>query len=115
MDAVRSEYERAGALERFHQEAFTPPVLDAGPTGGIVRFTASGTDATNDGRPLLDQAEAAGLAPRHGCRMGVCHTCTRTLHSGTVRNAITGVVTSDPGVEIQVCVNVPVGDVDIDL
>ena len=117
MDAVRAEYERAGVAHRFHQEAFTLPQLiaEAGTVCGTVRFADSDVTADNDGRPLLVQAEAAGLRPAAGCRMGVCHTCTRTLRRGTVRNAVTGVVTSDPDVEVQVCVNVPVGDVDIAL
>lgn len=122
MDSVRDHYESAGAGHRFHQEAFTLPqfVAETGAVGGSVRFRASDLVVESDGRPVLDQAEAAGLSPRHGCRMGICHTCTRSLTCGTVRNAVTGELTSGPqsderGVEIRVCVSVPVGDVDIDL
>ena len=50
-----------------------------------VTFADSGVEVTDDGRPLLDQAEAAGLTPESGCRMGICHSCTRRKTSGVVR------------------------------
>lgn len=117
MDSVRGHYEGAGAAHRFHQEAFTLPqfVSEAGTVGGSVRFGSSGIVVDNDGRPLLDQAENAGLRPQHGCRMGICHTCSRSLTCGTVRDAVTGELASEKDVEIRVCVSVPVGDVEIDL
>ena len=117
MDSVRALYDEAGAPDRFHQEAFTLPILigESGTGGGIVRFGASDLTVESDGRPLLDQAEAAGLSPQHGCRMGICHTCTRSLACGTVRDAVTGELTTGTDVDIRVCVSVPVGDVEIDL
>ena len=51
-------------------------------TGGRVSFTDSGVEATDDGQPLLVQAENAGLTPESGCRMGICHSCTRRKTSG---------------------------------
>ena len=48
----------------------------------------------DDGRPLLEQAEAAGLTPESGCRMGICHSCTRRKTRGAVKNLITGAVSS---------------------
>ena len=117
MDSVHRHYEGAGAGDHFHQEAFTLPMLvgEAGSTGGSLRFGASGIEVASDGRVMLEQAEDAGLAPEHGCRMGICHTCTRSLTCGTVRNAVSGELTSDPGVDVRICVSVPVGDVEIDL
>lgn len=117
MDSVRSLYDEAGAAHRFHQEAFTLPQIfgEAGAGGGSVRFGASALVVESDGRPLLDQAEEAGLSPKHGCRMGICHTCTRSLTAGCVRDAVTGELTSGTDVDIRVCVSVPVGDVEIDL
>jgi hypothetical protein len=47
--------------------------------------------------------------------MGICHTCTRRLCSGVVRDAVTGDLTNGPDVSIRICVSVPVGDVEIDL
>jgi ferredoxin len=98
-------------------ESFVPPVFEppANPTGGRVTFADSNVDVVDDGRPLLEQAEAAGLKPENGCRMGICHTCTRRKTSGTVRNLVTGAVSTGPDEKVQICVSVPVGDVDIAL
>ncbi|MEY2474381.1 MAG: stearoyl-CoA 9-desaturase oxidoreductase [Actinomycetota bacterium] len=117
MDAVRALYDAVGAPHRFHNEAFTLAAFvgEAGDVGGALRFGASGIDVASDGRTVLEQAEAAGLTPQNGCRMGICHTCPRRLAAGTVRNAVTGELTSDRDVDVRICVSVPVGDVEIDL
>ncbi|OBJ47418.1 ferredoxin reductase [Mycobacterium asiaticum] len=111
VDAVRQH------CENVFTESFVPPVIEApaNPTGGRVSFAGSKVDVVDDGRPLLEQAEAAGLSPENGCRMGICHTCTRRKTSGTVRNLVTGAVSTGPDEKVQICVTVPVGDVEIDL
>lgn len=97
-------------------ETFTPPAFaPAESTGGRVSFRDSGIGVVDDGRPLLDQAEAAGLTPESGCRMGICHTCTRRKTRGAVRNLITSAVSSADDEDVQICVSVPVGDVEIAL
>jgi stearoyl-CoA 9-desaturase NADPH oxidoreductase len=98
-------------------ESFVPPNLDvpAKPSGGRVTFADSAIDVTDDGRSLLEQAESAGLNPANGCRMGICHTCTRRKTSGVVRNLTSGAVSTAPDEDVQICVSVPVGDVDIAL
>ena len=75
----------------------------------------AGQTVPNDGRTLLEQAEAAGLRPEFGCRMGICHTCSCRKTAGSVRNAITGEVSAAEDEEIRICVSVPVGDVQIEL
>jgi ferredoxin-NADP reductase len=98
-------------------ESFVPPVFGpvAEASGGRVSFTDSGAELVDDGRPLLEQAEAAGLTPESGCRMGICHSCTRRKTRGAVRNLITGAVSGAEQEDVQICVSVPVGDVDIAL
>jgi ferredoxin-NADP reductase len=111
VDAVRALFPEA----LF--ESFVPPVF-AVPTeasGGTVAFTDSGVDVTDDGRSLLEQAEAAGLTPENGCRMGICHTCTRRKTSGAVKNLITGAVSTADEEDVQICVSAPVGDVELAL
>lgn len=100
-----------------HAESFVAPplVIPDSPGGGRVMFRDSGIDAIDSGRPLLEQAEAAGLTPRSGCRMGICHTCTRRKHSGVVRNLSTGAISVADDCDVQICVSVPVGDVEIAL
>ena len=103
--------------ENVYTESFVPPVFEpsANPSGGRITFSNSGIDVTDDGRPLLDQAESAGLTPQNGCRMGICHTCTRRKTAGTVRNLTTGSVSTGPDEDVQICVSVPVGDVELAL
>ncbi|MHA7653565.1 ferredoxin reductase [Mycobacterium sp. ML4] len=111
VDAVK------GLCENVFTESFVPPVFEppANPTGGRVSFADSDVEVEDDGRSLLEQAEAAGLTPQNGCRMGICHTCTRRKTSGTVRNLVTGAVSTGPDENVQICVTVPVGDVEIAL
>lgn len=103
--------------DNVFSESFVPPVLaaPAGPSGGRITFGDSRIDVADDGRSLLEQAESAGLTPESGCRMGICHTCTRRKTSGTVRNLVTGAVSTAPDEDVQICVSVPVGDVDLAL
>jgi ferredoxin len=55
---------------------------------------------------LLVAAESAGLAPAHGCRIGICKTCQCSKRSGTVENLRTGEISSEPDQLIQLCVSV---------
>ncbi|WP_199254921.1 flavin reductase family protein [Mycolicibacterium mengxianglii] len=98
-------------------ESFVPPAALApiDTAGGRLRFTDSAVEVTDDGRSLLDQAEAAGLAPQSGCRMGICHTCTRRKTRGAVRDLTTGAVSGTEAEDVQICVSAPVGDVEVAL
>jgi stearoyl-CoA 9-desaturase NADPH oxidoreductase len=98
-------------------ESFVPPVfvVDSHASGGRVVFTESGVTRTDDGRPLLEQAEAAGLTPESGCRMGICHSCTRRKTRGAVKNLTTGAVSAADEEDVQICVSVPFGDVELAL
>lgn len=117
VDVVLDHWARAGATERLHVERFAlptvPPSIDE--VGGQVHLTTSDATFSSDGRPLLVQAEAAGLDPASGCRMGICHTCTRRKVGGVVRDLRTGALSSSDEEPIQICVSVPVGDVAVDL
>lgn len=98
-------------------ESFVPPVFaaPADSSGGTVTFTGSGVEVTDSGKTLLEQAEAAGLKPDSGCRMGICFSCTRTKTQGAVRNLLNGSVSTDACEDIRICITAPVGDVAIDL
>lgn len=67
------------------------------------------------GATLLEQAENAGLKPKHGCRIGICQTCKCVKHEGTVRNLLTGAVSSEPGELIQLCINTAVSELSLEL
>jgi ferredoxin-NADP reductase len=98
-------------------ETFTPPPLrlDTDGAEGLVRFSASARQALNSGLPLLEQAEDAGLCPEHGCRMGICNTCSTRKRTGKVRNILTGAISDVADERIRICVSVPIGDVSLEL
>ncbi|MFT4044010.1 MAG: ferredoxin reductase [Gordonia sp. (in: high G+C Gram-positive bacteria)] len=119
MDAVTGHVETAYPAARLHSESFRPPApapIDPNqPVSGDLTFTRSGAVATNDGRTILVQAEAAGLNPASGCRMGICFSCTAIKKSGSTRNVLTGDTDTEADKQIQLCINAPVGDVEIEV
>lgn len=117
MRSVREHYENKGLAAKLHTEEFAPPALAVvdGEVSGAISFERSGVTADNTGSTLLEQAEAAGLTPEYGCRMGICFSCTAVKKSGCTTNVLTGAVDSDPDREIQLCISVPNGDVALDI
>lgn len=118
MDRVEDTWKAEGLEDRLHMERFTaaPVALpEDGEAEGEVRFLKSERLAPNDGDTLLNQAEAAGLRPESGCRMGICHACTCTKTAGRVRDLRNGAISDAGEEEIQLCVSVPVGTVALDL
>ena len=86
--------------------------------GGTVSFLKNGTtlEATGD-RPILEQAEEAGVLMPSGCRMGICYGCVLPMREGTVRDLRTGEITTaveGDGVRIQTCINAAAGSCQID-
>ena len=116
IESVRAVWAEDGLPEPT-VEAFARPVisLDTNGAAGTVSFCASGRTAANSGLPLLEQAEDAGLDPAHGCRMGICNTCSCRKTAGTVRNLLTGEVSTAGEQQIRICVSLPLGDVTIGL
>ncbi len=93
-----------------HVERFGAVRAPIDATTGVARF--GDVAVRSDGKTcLLVLAESAGLAPAHGCRMGICHTCDVALVSGCVRDLRTGVAIDEPGARIQLCVCAAAGDV----
>ena len=77
------------------------PPRATSPSPGPAR--APPTPATS----ILEQAEAAGLTPEYGCRMGICFSCVSRKTEGTVRNVLTGEESSLPDEDIRICVSRP--------
>lgn len=103
--------------QRVHVESFLPPSPPptARESRSSVRFLASEIEVTDDGATLLEQAERAGLSPAHGCRMGICHTCTTCKRAGRVRDVRSGELSGSGSDAIQLCVSVAAGDVELEL
>ncbi len=112
IEAVQAAYDGSDALR---VEYFRPPRVSNGVAEGEVAFTRSGKAAANTGAALLAQAEALGLKPESGCRMGICFSCVSRKTEGTVRNILTGETSSLPDEDIRICVSAPEGDCAIEI
>jgi len=117
IDSVRSLWSEEQIEERLSSEHFVPPApgVILGEAKGSVSFARSNIQKDNSGACVLEQAESAGLNPASGCRMGICRTCTCRKRSGSVRNARTGEISTAADEDIQICVSIPVGDVELEL
>ena len=119
LDAITDHHDGRG-LPLF-TEQFRVSTVVAG-EGGSVTFEKSGTTVECDGaRPILEQAEEAGVLMPSGCRMGICYTCVLPLREGAVRDLRTGELTTAipgetaaQGVAIQTCINAAAGPCHID-
>ena len=112
INAVHGAYDGSDALR---VEYFKAPAVSNGTAEGDITFTRAGATAANSGATLLEQAEAAGLTPAFGCRMGICFSCTANKLEGTVRNVLTGETSSQPDEDIRICVSSPEGDCAVEL
>ncbi len=112
IEAVRAAYTGSDELRI---EYFQPPRTSGTSAQGDVAFARTGQEAPNSGATLLEQAEALGLKPEFGCRMGICFSCTALKKDGVVRNVLTGEESSIPDEDIRICVNAPVGSCVVDL
>lgn len=109
MTAVRAHYETLGSARHLRFESFgAPHDLPAAPDAATREVRCARSErlfTAGAATPLLVAAEQAGLQPRYGCRMGICHTCSCVKRTGTVENLLTGAVSSEPGERIQLCIS----------
>ncbi|MBT0570822.1 iron-sulfur cluster-binding domain-containing protein [Curvibacter sp. CHRR-16] len=116
VQAVHSVCSKTRSVEA---EGFTPPVVQAdaqGPASVQVELRRSRKKlelSTN--LSLLEALEQAGLQPKHGCRMGVCHTCVCVRHDGTTQNLHDGSLDAEMGREVRLCVSRARTDLTLDL
>tara|TARA_R100001244_G_scaffold99282_1_gene74113 strand:+ start:25985 stop:27187 length:1203 start_codon:yes stop_codon:yes gene_type:complete len=118
VEQVQQWWRSAGQGSALQVEAFTPPRLLATAARREVRlgFVRSQQSVVGDTRrSLLEQAESQGLRPAHGCRQGICASCTCVLLAGVVRDLRSGALFDEPGQPIRLCISAPHGDVAIDL
>lgn len=121
LDFATDHWEASAVLDRLHVERFSPvPRIGGSGCDGmsgttLARFERSDVDVlADDGTPLLEIAEGAGLAPPSGCRMGICHTCSTRLVAGSMRDLRDGRV-HQAGQHVQICVSSAVDDVTLDI
>ncbi|MHC3975544.1 flavin reductase family protein, partial [Pseudomonas aeruginosa] len=116
---VEAVGEQLGArFAGLQTESFSVPRWRSGeaPREVRLRFARSQREVSGDSAAsLLEQAEAHGLRPAHGCRQGICASCTCVLLSGCVRDLRSGALCSEPGQPIRLCVSAAHGDLALDL
>jgi ferredoxin-NADP reductase len=116
LDAVTEHFEQAGIEEQLHVERFSLDLGGDGGEGGTITFRNSGKSIEADGATtILEAGEEAGVGMPYGCRMGICHTCTLTLVSGTIRDLRSGDEFGQPNEPVQTCVTAAVGDCTLDI
>jgi len=119
MARVEAMWLAAGASANLRRERFAavvpaPAAADGAPVA--IRLARAGrTVAAGGPGTLLEQLERAGERPAHGCRIGICRTCTCRKTRGAVLDLRTGVVSSAPDQDIPLCVSVPRSDLELDL
>jgi len=96
--------------ERFAsvQERGLSPFLHA-----AVSFNRSGVQATWEQGSLLDLAEAHGVQPESGCRVGACHACATAVLDGEVDHDPAPLAPPPDGTALLCCAR-PRGDVVLD-
>ncbi|WP_273351732.1 flavin reductase family protein [Corynebacterium resistens] len=98
-------------VEHFHAAKATS---DSTTTGGTIHFPAEHKETACDGATtILEAAEACGVQLTHGCRMGICHTCTATIKEGQAVDIRTG-TTHREGERVRTCSAIPDGDIAIE-
>jgi ferredoxin-NADP reductase len=115
VEQLQGWWTRSGTLQ---VESFSPlqPLAADDVRDVQLRFARSGQQVQGSSQlSLLEQAEASGLRPAHGCRQGICASCTCTLLGGVVRDLRSGALFAEPNQPIRLCVSAPHGDVEIDL
>jgi len=108
--------------ERIKQEQFglampsaSGSTIDTLLSANFIRAGISTTVTLNSQHSLLQSAEQHNLAPRFGCRMGVCFQCVCDKVSGQVRDMRSGALSGHGAEQIQLCVSQPVTELVIKL
>lgn len=113
MQSINQIFAERELTAQLKQEFFQLPVDELQISQSIVfsRAQQQFESKTN----LLDDAEQAGLRPAHGCRMGICNTCTCTKVSGSTKNILTGEIDHQSNSQIKLCISQAVSPVVINL
>ena len=116
LDDLTEHFEKAGIEDQLHVERFSLKLGGEGGEGGTITFRNSNKTVEADGATtILEAGEEAGVGMPYGCRMGICHTCTLTLVSGTIRDLRSGDEFGQPNEPVQTCITAAVGDCTLDI
>lgn len=119
MDMIEAHWREQNLAASLRKEYFARRLVASAPAADIdAQIGCTRSERRFDSRgkaSLLEEAEAAGLRPQHGCRIGICHSCKCKKISGTVQNLLTGEISSEPEQMIQLCVSAARSDLTLDL
>ena len=110
LHALYESRELQNQLKTEYFQLSIDPTLDAQP----VTF-ARAQQTFMAAASLLESAEKAGLKPAHGCRIGICNTCSCTKVQGAVRNMLTGEIDQGNNTQIKLCISQAISPVVINL
>ncbi len=117
MAAVRQHWQSQHLSDQLQFESFggvpTLAHASAAGTGQTAEITLSQRRRqlkASTGESLLEALEAAGESPDYGCRQGICQSCRCRKTQGSVRNLLTGTVSREPEVDIQLCISAAESD-----
>lgn len=113
MQSINQIYQDLGLIEHLKQEYFQVMVDENASVQPVVFLRAQQQFEASTN--LLESAERVGLRPTHGCRMGICNTCTCTKVSGSTKNLITGEIDHASNTQIKLCISQAVSPVVINL
>lgn len=113
MQSLNHLYQQLEIIAQLKQEYFQVKVDENLETQPIVFLRAQQEFQANSN--LLESAEQAGLRPAHGCRMGLCNTCTCTKISGSTKNILTGEIDHSSNTQIKLCISQAISPVVINL
>ncbi|CAB1206619.1 ferredoxin reductase [Acinetobacter bouvetii] len=113
MQSLNQIYQDLDISQQLKQEYFQIHVDETATAQPVVFLRAQQQFEAQTN--LLDSAEQAGLKPAHGCRMGICNTCTCTKVSGSTKNLLTGEIDHDSNSQIKLCISQAVSPVTINL
>ena len=105
------------SAKEFKGEAFSMSLADQSDIGFInVTLTQSKKIVSiPKGQSILVSLEQQNIKPTHGCRMGICNTCSCTKVQGVVRNLLTGELDQNNNTQIKLCISQAVSPVVINL
>lgn len=113
MQSIQQLYAQLDLTEQLHTEYFQIPA-DESLASQPVKFLRAQREFQAKSN-LLESAELAGLKPAHGCRMGICNTCSCTKVQGSVKNMLTGEIDSRNNAQIKLCISQAISPVVINL
>jgi len=113
MQSIEQLYREFKLSDYLYTEYFQMIADDSVPAQPVT-FSLAQQDFLAEGN-LLESAEKAGLKPAHGCRMGICNTCSCTKLQGSVKNLLTGEIDHANNTQIKLCVSQAISPVRIQL